>query len=301
MQRILTAMGTIDLNEKLKNVKDFSVFENDIQYREGIIDVLKEDCNFDILIIYEKLCGEIEFEKLIKKIKLINSKIKIIFIFEDKNKNENLKNILINENIKNIFYNDEINFDEFIFKLKNLKFSEEEFLKNKINKLNKIILEKNNELIKYKKLNNKLILIIGENNKLKKIFLNNLILILKNKKIKIINNKINNFKKIKKNNDYIFVNAENAEDFEDYNLIKKYEKIIFLINSNFEEIKKYKKIIDKINNKNKINILINQENINSINFYLVKNIFPEINLIKKIKIKNKINNRNKKIIKKIIN
>jgi hypothetical protein len=141
-------MGTPELNKKLKKIKGFDVFENDIQYREGIIDVLKKENNFNILIIYEKLPGEINLENLIKDIRMINNKINIIFILE--NKNEKLKNILFNENIKNIFYNDEINFKEFIFKLKKLEFSEEEILKKEINKLNKIILEKNNELLKYK-------------------------------------------------------------------------------------------------------------------------------------------------------
>ena len=171
MQRILTAMGTPELNKKLKNYKSFDVFENDIQYKEGIIDVLKKDNNFDILIIYEKLPGEINFENLIKNIKLINKEINIVFILE--NKNNFLENILFNENIKNIFYNDEINFNEFIFKLKNLKFSEEEILKKEINNLNKIILEKNNELLKYKnnlnnnKLNNEI------KNNFKKLIKNN--------------------------------------------------------------------------------------------------------------------------------
>ena len=115
MQKILTALDNQEFYDKIKSIKDFYVYEKDIQYKEGIIDILKIKPNFDILIIYEKLLGEISIEKLIQKIKLINNKIKIIFILE--NKNEELEKILINENIKNIFYNDEINFENFINKI----------------------------------------------------------------------------------------------------------------------------------------------------------------------------------------
>ena len=143
MQRILTALDNPDLHNRLKNIKGFYVYENDIQYKEGIIDILKIDKNFNVVIIYENLSGEIDIQNLIKEIKNLNSKIKIVFILESKNKK--LEKILYNENIKNIFYNNEINFKEFINKLRNINFSEEQNLKKEIKRL-KQELEKNKKI-----------------------------------------------------------------------------------------------------------------------------------------------------------
>ena len=148
MKRILTALDNQNLYNKIKNINFFYVYEKDIQYKEGIIEILKKDKSFDIIIIYEKIPGEMKIEKLIKEIKIINNKLKIIVILE--NKDERLEKILESEDIKNIFYNNQINFNEFINKIKNINLSEEEMLKKEINKLNKIIINKNKEILKYK-------------------------------------------------------------------------------------------------------------------------------------------------------
>ena len=80
MQRILTAMGNTKLSDYLKKEKDLCVYEQDIQYKEAIIDILEKNKNFDFLIIYENLSGEISKDDLIKKIKKINNKINNYFI-----------------------------------------------------------------------------------------------------------------------------------------------------------------------------------------------------------------------------
>lgn len=165
---VLTALGNNNLFKKLKTINGIKLYKNDIQYREGIIEVLKEDKNIDLIIIYEKILGSIEFEELINKIKIINNEIKFIFILE--NKNEKLENILLNNNIKNIFYNNEINFNEFILKIKNINFSEKDILKKENEKFKKIIFEKNEEINKYKKNENNLI----KNNKEKILIITNL-------------------------------------------------------------------------------------------------------------------------------
>ena len=126
MQKILTAIDNPSLNDKLKEIKEFNVYEYDLQYKEAIIDVLEKNNNFDVLIIYENLPGEISINNLIKKIKNINNKINFIFILE--NKNEKLEKILFEENIKNIFYNKEININNFILKIKSIKINNEEQL-----------------------------------------------------------------------------------------------------------------------------------------------------------------------------
>ena len=173
--KILTALGNNNLFEKLKINNELNLYKNDIQYREGIIEVLKENKNINLIIIYEKIPGNIEFEELINKIKIINNEIKFIFILE--NKNKKLENILLNNNIKNIFYNNEINFNEFILKIKNINFSEKYILEKENEILKKTIFEKNEEINNYKKI---------KNNKNKK------------EKLLIITNlKFNEFKKIK--------------------------------------------------------------------------------------------------------
>ena len=292
MLKILTAMDNPELNNRLKNVHNFNVYINDIQYKEGIIDILKKDSNFDILIIFEKLPGEIEIEKLIKKIKEINNKIKIIFILE--NKNEKLEKILFNENIKNIFYNNKINFNEFINEIKKLEFSEEEILKKEIDKLNEIILNKNNEILKYKNKNNNLL--INEN---------------KIKKEKIIKNKLINKKKRKNEEKCQIIgfinNLENIyknnyeELLEKLNLLKDNKRILII---NLNKKINYKKInTEKNNNKNIYEM--NYEKINK-NNYINKNNNYYIKINDKIKLFNfELFLKNKKYYKnnfeKIIN
>ena len=117
--KILTAIGNQNLNNILKKDSSFNVVENDIFYKEGILEILQKNKNIDILILYEKLNGEIKIIDLIKNIKKINNEINIFFILE--NKNEELENKLKNENIKNIFFNEEINIKEFIEKIKKIK------------------------------------------------------------------------------------------------------------------------------------------------------------------------------------
>jgi len=279
MQKILTAIDNPSLNNKLKEIKEFHVYENDLQYKEAIIDVLEKNNNFDILIIYENLPGEISLNDLIKKIKNINSKINFIFILE--NKNEELEKLLFNENIKNIFYNNEININKFILKIKNIKFNNEEKLIEEINKLEKIINDKNNEILNYKNnLNN-----LEKNKKLK------IIVFYKNDKNKIKNKlflyyDINIYY-------YIFIKMNNKNNYKK-NMLKNAEKIIIILElNNFEEIKRINSLINNLIlndliNKNKINILINKYNKKLINYKLIKNIFLNYNILGKINL-NKIN------------
>ena len=95
MKKIITAIENQNLNKELKKDKDFHVICNNIQYREAIIDILKinknNNINIDILVIDEKIPGEINFYDLINNILKINNKIKIFFILY--NENMNLKEI----------------------------------------------------------------------------------------------------------------------------------------------------------------------------------------------------------------
>ena len=117
--KVLTAIGNENLNNILKEQDEFEILENDIFYKEGILEFLEKNNDVDILILYENLAGEINIINLINKIKIINNEINIFFILE--NKNDELEKILKKENIKNIFYINEINVNDFIDKIKNEK------------------------------------------------------------------------------------------------------------------------------------------------------------------------------------
>lgn len=137
MKKIITAINNPKLNEELKKEKNFEVIGKDIQYKEAILELLEENNNIDLIIMSEKIPGEIRLEKLIEKIKLINEKIKIIFILEKEN--NDLEKILIKNNIIDIYYNNKINLNELI-KIINKK---EINMEEEIIKLKKIIEEKN--------------------------------------------------------------------------------------------------------------------------------------------------------------
>ena len=145
MKKVITAINNPKLNEELKKENNFEIIGKDIQYKEAILEILEKNKNIDLIIISEQILGEINFEYLIKKINLINEKIKIIFILEKEN--NYLENILIKNNIKDIYYNDEINLFELIKIINKNEINMEE----EIIKLKKIIKENN---INYNKLKN---------------------------------------------------------------------------------------------------------------------------------------------------
>lgn len=182
--KIITALENPKTNEKLKEETNFEVIGNDIQYQEGVIEILNKNPEIDLIIISELLTGQIGFKKLIEKIKIINKKIEIIAIL--KSENEEIKNYLISKGVFNIFYNNKITNDELINTINNINNTRKEIeINEEIKKLKKIILEKDNS---NKKILNKEI--ISRNySKIKDIILNKINL--KNKKEKIINkNKI---------------------------------------------------------------------------------------------------------------
>lgn len=178
MKKIITALGNENVNDKLKEYKNIKVIMRDIQYKEGIIEILEKQNEIDYIILSEILPGEIEIENLINKIKEINNKINIILILEKEN--EDLENkIKINKKI-NIFYNNQIKIKELAELI--ISKNNNEDLKKEIQKLNKIIEQKNMEI------KNKL-----QQEKIEKEIENKYSE--KNKIIKLINNKKNNEKK----------------------------------------------------------------------------------------------------------
>ena len=165
MIKIITALGNPEVNNRLRNIEEFEVLKNDIQYQDGILEALDNEKNINYLILSEIIPGENKIEDLIEKIKLKNNTLKIIIILE--NKKEELENYLYSKGIKKIFYNNQVEIQEIINLIKNKKEIENEELKNEINNLKEILLNKNT------KENKKIINLNKEKNKIDKNKINN--------------------------------------------------------------------------------------------------------------------------------
>ena len=175
MKKILTAIGNEKINNELNKIENFKVISNDIQYKEGIIEILENMQDIDFIILNSLLPGEINLFELIKKINLLNEKIKIILFIE--NNNPEIDKLLSDKKIYKILYNNAIEIKDLINIIKDSEIINNEELKEEINKLKSIILEN--------KKKNKF------SHKIKSFFKDNIVnKILKNKK-NIINSKSN--------------------------------------------------------------------------------------------------------------
>lgn len=294
MISIITAINDKKIYSELENNKHIKIISKDIQYKEGILEILEENRNINFIILKEDLPGQIKNIELINKIKKINSKIKLIFIL---NKKEDIKENYFKKNNINYVYCSEINIKKILEiinienkiisilgscgsgKTINLLLMAELLSKNK----RILIFEENKSvinLLKSRKTNEEIIEI--KNN----IFLLNINLL---KKEKVLTNKIDykliidKINLIKNNYDYIFIEISNLYKY------KLYEKIInkniYILNSNLMEINKNKKTINYLINKNnKLNLILNNYNSNSICEEILKNIFKnKIKILEKLK------------------
>ncbi len=287
---ILTALINPNINKKLKEKTNYNIIGNDIQYQDGIIEMLEKNEKINLVIISELLPGEYSFKELINKIKNINNEIEIIVILKEKN--DEIKNYLISIGIFNIFINNEITIEDLIKIIgekNNIK--KEIEINEEIKQLKKIILEKNkknikiklfnknnykkiknifnkytnkNKLLKNKKiLNKKIISVIGAGGVGKSSFCTIFAKVIKNKKILIIdfdilNSSINSIFGIKKINQKN--NKENINK-----LIKRVNKNIdilcatkILIDEQYKKIKKeFSNILDKLKNNYDLIIIDN--------------------------------------------
>lgn len=159
MKKIITALANPELNKNLRRIEEFQIMADDIQYQDGILEILEEK-NADILILSELLKGENNLKELIKKIKQKNPNIKIILLLEKENP-EKIK-IAKEEKIEKIFFHHKVSVDEMIFYLKQISISTN--IEEEIENLKKLIIEnktqikpKDNLVEKIKfKINNKL-------------------------------------------------------------------------------------------------------------------------------------------------
>ena len=202
MKQIVTALGNHYLNDKLCEEKSFDVLAKDIQYQDGIFEILEKEEKIDFLILSEILLGENKIEKLIDKIKEKNNFIKIIIILE--NEKEELENILYAKGVIKIYYNNKVEIKEIISFIKNEKNNENEKIKIELENLKELLIKNNisfeketkknnllenkikqkNKMELIKKENKKVISIVGTGGVGKSIITVNLSNILKEKKIK---------------------------------------------------------------------------------------------------------------------
>lgn len=283
MYKIITALAEENILKKI--MKNIKVENKNIIYREAILDILKKNKNIDIIIISEKIPGDIDFIKLINQIQKLIPKIKIIIILSNKKRKKELMNL----KIKNIYYNNIVSTYKLI---KEIKKEKKIILPTEEKQKNRTINIIKNKIKKYIKIPNKnnVICIYGKDKIDKKIIELIIIkkLINKNKRVVFFDLKINNkntnnsFKKIVKrktinNKYYLKVN---------YKIKEK------IINRKIKQIININKILNKKNNLIKIKIIkeiIKKYKLN--NYYIIINI---IHNYKKIKI-NKINTKKKYI------
>lgn len=143
MKKIITAIGNSLINEYLKNTNKYIIQTPDIQYKEDLIEALKNKTDTEILILSSNIIKEEKIIDYIKEIKQINKLIKIIILLE--NRTEEIQNLLFINGIKNIFYGNEIPLEKLEEAINKNK-TTEEILTEEINNLKEIILkEKTNK------------------------------------------------------------------------------------------------------------------------------------------------------------
>ena len=259
--KILTAMGNPELNMKMQEYEEFEIISKDIQYKEGILEILEDKKEVDILILTNNILGELDFKELINKIKKIKNNLKII-VFLDK-EDEKIEQYLNSKNIYKIYFLNKINFDLFIkdfFKnsqKNNFKIAQEiQEFKGLIYENKKI---KENKKLNLKNCKTKIISITGNYNSGKTLF------------SYIFSNHISN-----KNYKVLIIDMNLENNDLDSILIRKVKKNLKnnlkILNFNFIIKKINNNLFCSINMKNELNKL------NELEVYKIKEIFTKVNL-----------------------
>lgn len=186
--KIVTAIGDTYINEKLKKESDLEIVGKDIPYQEGVLEILEEIENIDLLILSNNILGEYDFIELINKIKKTQKTLELIIFLKEKN--INIENYLYSKNIYKIYYLNKENYNIFLnyFNSNNIKNEVEKEInnfKNMITKNNKNY--KKNNKFNYEKIKNKF-----ENINFKKANLNSKFKSKNNKKILKLKEKFDN-------------------------------------------------------------------------------------------------------------
>ncbi len=258
--KIITAIGNPYLNTKLIEYGIGEIVCTDIQYGEGVIEVLEENKNIDLIILSNNLPGEYEFRKLIDEIVKKKENIEIITFLKEKD--EYIESFLNSKNIYKIYYLNDKGYQKFLstFCVENNSID----IKKEIKDFKNLILT-NKKFKQISELNQKYIQ-SGEykfekENNIKK-------LIVKEVK-KDCKNIIKTFEKDNKNSTSKLEN--DIEEVErNNNNLKKYNSKIIVISGNFSSGKSLISIIlsKYVESKNKKVLLIDFDINNSINIIL---------------------------------
>lgn len=157
--KIITAIGDPYLNDELKKYENLDVLCRDIQYQDGIIEIMLEREEIDLLIISDLLIGKCDFKTLINKILEIKKDLKIIVFLKEKN--DDIEQFL---NVKKIYKIYNFSQEDYICFFESFNKNEQKNnleINNEISELKAIIL-KNNSKIKEKYKKSKLLIFDGE-------------------------------------------------------------------------------------------------------------------------------------------
>lgn len=117
--KVVTAIGEPEINEELNKDNFFEVVGVDIQYQEGVFEILEENKNINYLILNLNIIGELNEINFIEKIIEKNNNLKLIIILEKENKK--IINYLNSKNINNILLKNKNNLIEINNIIKNKK------------------------------------------------------------------------------------------------------------------------------------------------------------------------------------
>lgn len=247
--KIITAIGDPYLNDELKKYENLDVLCRDIQYQDGIIEIMLERKEIDLLIISDLLIGKHDFKTLISKILEIKKDLKIIVFLKEKN--DDIEQFL---NVKKIYKIYNFSQEDYICFFESFNKNEQKNnleINNEISELKAIIL-KNNSKIKEKYKKSKLLIFDGESGVGKTCLavLFSKYLSSQNKKVLIIEleNSIENILKIKKEENNVKNILKNIQPVEkQLYLLSDFSIILNKLNSlNVYEIEK---MMEKIRNE----------------------------------------------------
>lgn len=316
----ITAVDNYEIIKKIKKESNVKIVFKNLEYREAILEFLEENKKIDFIYISEKIPGEISIEKLIKKIKLINKKINIIFFLEkeDEEKEKELNRIGIRKiYIKNKFILKKNKIEKIKNnKINNLKNSK----KNKIKNTKIITIEGKKKTGKTTIINLIEKYLINDNKKILKITLDkknekNFLKVDEKNNFKIGNNIKDILNTKEKKYDYILIDIGNECNFKLKKILtEKSDKKLLVIDQSFLGIKGISSIIKK--RQNGLHIVYNKYKHSGISKEIITNLLEGGFKIYKFyynknyenlgkvnsKITNfEIDNKNKKQLKKIFN
>ena len=115
--KIVTALGKKELNDYLRENEEIEVIGRDIQYQEGVFEILETRNDIDLIAVSNLLPEEMNFLFFIEQIKKVRESIEIVVFL--KKEDVSVENFLNSKKIYKIYYLDENGIEIFANSLKN--------------------------------------------------------------------------------------------------------------------------------------------------------------------------------------